>query len=96
MSSDITTKHAQARFFSRYGYEISVEELRHIQDMIKYGLDDTKCIGRYNRDEEDSFLSCYHGTFNGIEFFALCDPKTYVVVTFVKESYLNNFEEVEL
>lgn len=93
MSSEITTKHAQARFFSRYGHEISVEELRHMQMMLKYQLDDVQYLGRFNRFEEKSILSCYHGTFKEIEFFALCDPESFVIVTFLKENQLNGFEE---
>ncbi|EPZ49358.1 hypothetical protein M902_0737 [Bacteriovorax sp. BAL6_X] len=96
MDIEKTTKHAQARFFSRYGREISVEELRHIQDMLRHQLGDTQYIGRVKRGEEDSYLSCYHGTYDEIEFFALCDPETLVIVTFLKEDQINHFEEVEL
>ncbi|WP_419168776.1 hypothetical protein [Halobacteriovorax sp.] len=95
MDIDITTKHAQARFFSRYGREITVEELRYIQNMLRHELDDAQCIGRVKRGEEDSYLSCYHGTYKGIEFFALCDPETLVIVTFLKEDHICDFEELE-
>ena len=76
--------HARDRFVSRYGEELSQKEYEMIN--VKILLGDYTLLA-----SEDVTSALYTGFFKGIKFYAIFQPNTGNVVTFLEEGMVPSF-----